>query len=151
MYRLIMVIGVVAAVCMAAGCGSSGDEATSAPLTKAQFIKQADAICTKATQEREAAADAWRKELPGGPAEAESKLEDGFREVIAPALKGQAEQLETLMAPEKDRAEVAHMVSTLSHASQMMEEEPKKALQSSVPQFEREAKAYGLKTCPRIL
>jgi hypothetical protein len=151
MYRLIMVIGAVAAIGLVAGCGSSGEEATSAPLTKAKFIKQADAICTKATREREAAAEAWRKELPGGSEEATKKLEDGLREVIAPALKTQAEELETLTPPESEKADVRQMIASLSQASQAMEEAPKKALQSRVPQFEHEASDYGLKSCSQAL
>src|SRR3954454_14053364 len=131
MYRLILAMGMAAATCFALGCGSSGSEATSAPLSKAQFIKQADGICAKAVKEREAAADSWRKELPGGAAEAEAKLEEGFKEVIAPALQQEAEELEALAAPEKDQNEVAKMLTTLSHAGQVIAQEgPRKALGS---------------------
>jgi hypothetical protein len=151
MYRLIMVIGAMAAICLAAGCGGSGEEATSAPLTKAQFIKQADAICAKAAKDREAASEAWSKERSASSAETAAELEEGLKEVVAPALKRQAEQLEALAAPASDRAEVAHMIDTLASASEAIEREPKQAFQSSIPQFEREAKAYGLKDCQRTI
>jgi hypothetical protein len=154
MYRLIMAVGVVAAICIAAGCGGSGgseEEAASAPLTKAQFIKQADAICANAVEDREAAAEAWRKEQPAGSAETPNEIEQGLKEVIAPALQQQAEDLEALAAPAEDRTEVAHMISTLASAGQMMEQEPKEAFQSSIPKFEREAKDYGLESCQRAV
>jgi hypothetical protein len=151
MDRLIMVVGAVMATCIAAGCGSSGEEASSVPLTKAQFIKQADAICAKAAKEREAAAEAWRKELPDLSAETVDEIEKGLKEVIAPALQQQAEELETLAAPAQDRDEVAQMISALAAVSKAMEQEPKWAFHSSIPQFEREAKDYGFKSCSRVL
>jgi hypothetical protein len=49
--RLILAIcGVLAIALVTAGCGG-GDDETTATLTKAQFIKQADGICSAAEDE----------------------------------------------------------------------------------------------------
>lgn len=152
MYRLIAVLGILAVICLVAGCGgSSGGEATSAVLTKAQFIKQADAICTKATKEREAAVNAWRSEY-SGQEEQEAHLKAGLKEVIAPHLQEEAEALKNLSPPQEDEATVARLIAALSTATKdLAKEEPEKALQSGIPGFEHDAAAYGLKVCPRVL
>jgi hypothetical protein len=152
MYRLIMILGIVAATGFALGCGSSSsEEATSAPLTKDQFIKQADTICKEIAKEREAAADAWRKEFPGGAEEAEAHLEDGFKEIVAPSWRKEAEELETLVPPKTDQAMVTRLIGILTSASKDMEngEAPKKVFAASLPQFEREAKSFGFRICSR--
>lgn len=150
MYRLIMAMGVAAAACFALGCGSSGSEATSAPLTKAQFIKQADAICSKFAKKREAEFDVWKEEFPGGIEEAQFHPDPGFKKIVAPSLQEEAEALEGLSAPAKDQAQVAQMTESLSKASEDIAAKGTAGLQrpSNMADFEEEAGAYGLEICP---
>jgi len=148
MYRLIMAIGMVAATCLVFGCGSAAEESSSTPLTKAQFIKQADQICAKSAKEREAAAASFIKALPGGAADAEAHLDEGVKQVVAPSMKEEATKLAALAAPENDVAEVSRMIENLSKASEVLAEDGSKGLSgSSLPAFEGEASAYGLKIC----
>jgi len=58
---VLAVVGAIVVAALVAGCGSdSGSNASattgsSAPLTKAQFVKQANAICLGGLKEKEAA------------------------------------------------------------------------------------------------
>jgi hypothetical protein len=150
MYRLTMAIGVVAAACLVIGCGSSGDEATSAPLTKAQFIKQADAICTKFAKKREVAFDVWKEEFAGGIEEAQFHPDAGFKEIVAPSLQQEAEALEALAAPAKDEKQMVQMTESLLKASEDIAANGTAGLRrpSNMADFEDEAEAYGLEVCP---
>jgi hypothetical protein len=134
--------------CGVAGCGSSGGDTVSAPLPKPQYVKQAEAICTKATEETRKAAAAWKKGFAGGAAEAEEHADDGLRKVLIPALEHEAEQLEALEPPAKDKAVVARFVANLSQAGAVLKEEGFDALpESGAIEFKTEAVAYGLKSC----
>ena len=148
MHRLIMALGVAVATCLALGCGGSESGTSSQPLTKTQFIKQANAICAKINQEGLADASAWKKSYPGGVAEAEANADDGLRTVIVPHMRRKAEELGALEPPAKDRAKVDRMVRNLSRASEMLDDEGFKALtRSGALEFRQEATAYGLKSC----
>lgn len=154
MYRLIMVIGVVAATCFALGCGSSSSEGTSAsetasaPLTKAQFIKQADAICKKVSRERSAAFVSWQEKLPPGAAETEAQSDKGIKEVIVPSIQRELEELKGLAPPEKDKAKISRIFEALSNVNKSFEEQGVKGIASrEISRFEQEAGDYGLKIC----
>jgi hypothetical protein len=148
MYRLI--VGIAATICLVSGCGSAAEVSTPTPLTKAQFIKQADRICAKSAKKRDAAAASFVEGLPGGPAEAEAHLEEGFRRVVAPSVRREAQELAALAPPKGDTAVVSRMIGNLAKAGRVLAEEGPKAMsRSGLPAFEREAAAYGLKICPK--
>ena len=89
--------------------------------------------------------------LVGGQEEANEHLEEGFQDVIAPSWSKEAEELEGLDPPETDQAMVARMIGILSDASHDLEEgdDPKKVLAARLPQFQREANAFGFNVCSR--
>lgn len=140
MYKLIMTLGVVAAVGFALGCGGGEDEATSASLTKAQFMKQANEICAKSKKEREAEIAAWEK-ARGTAGQGEPDI---AKEVLASSLRREAEELEALKPP----AGASQLIGRLARASEILAKKGGEAISSSgVEQFEAEAAAYGLKSC----
>ena len=148
MYRLIMAIGVVAVSCVAIGCGSSGDAATSAPLTKAQFIKRAGAICGRFQKERQADAARWLQEQAGGQTRAESHYDEGFKLIVAPSMRREAEELETLIAPGKDAVRLDRMVDNFVQASDAVADRGRQGLLAAgLKDFEREAEALRLPAC----
>jgi hypothetical protein len=148
MHRLIMAVGVAVATCLALGCGSSGSETTSAPLTKAEFIRQADAICAEINREEQAAAVAWKKEYPGGVTEAEAHPDEALRAVVVPYMQRKADELKALEPPAKDEAAVARMIDNLSQASKTLKEDGFESLpRSGALEFRQEAMDYGLKSC----
>jgi len=143
-FALVIAITVFVAV---GGCGS-GEEANSPRLTRSQFIEQADRICSKYAEERKAAAASWLKKLPGGPSEAEKRIDDALSEIVAPSMKQEAAALAALVPPEADAARISQMVGHLQTASKTVAEEGSKGLsRSDLPMFEKEATAYGLKVC----
>lgn len=151
MYWWISIATSIVAACLLASCGES-DGGTTAALSKAGYVKQAEAICTKVNREAEAAAAAWKKSFPGGVAEAEKHSNDGLRKVLIPALEREAEQLETLTPPSADEATVTAFVKDLAQASKALKQSGFKALPGSgAIDFKREAAAYGLKSCGRVL
>jgi hypothetical protein len=150
MYRVIVVIGLAAsAALLALGCGGGGEESSATPLTKAQFIKQADRICAKFTKKRNEAAASFLKDLPGGPAEAEAHFDQGLKQIVAPSMDTEAKELAALVAPEDDAAKVSRMIGNLSKASSVIAEKGSRGVRrSGLSSFESEASAYGLKICP---
>jgi hypothetical protein len=153
MHRLLsIVLGVVVASGLALGCGSGEDEATSAtPLTKAQFIERADAICTKESKRLQAEYDAWEKEIPGGLAGVRKNLDEVAEQIIAPSQVRKGEELESLAPPVEDEAEVARMLRILLEVARAAEREGMESFLSprSAP-LKREMEAYGFKICDAI-
>lgn len=151
MFRLIvMTVGVAVAIGFALGCGGE-DEAESAPLTKAEFIEQADAICAESAKELQADVAVWKEKFPK-PAEVEKNLDDGARQILAPSLQREAKELEALSPPAKDEAEVSRMIESLSKAGKAFAKEGEQAFsRPQTQQFEQEAAAYGLKACGSVL
>lgn len=149
MYRLMMAMGMVVAICMATGgCASSGDETTSARLTHAQFIKRADAICGKFQKSRQAKAARWAKEQPGGPSQVEANYDDGLKMIAAPSMREEAEELEGLSGPKKDTAELARMTKNFKRASKAVAAQGRQGLLAKeLKDFEREAEALKMAAC----
>lgn len=142
MHKAIVVIGIAAAACLVAGCGN-GDGTATAAVTKAQFLEQAEAICNEAREEAQNAAAAWEK--------AKNKkldLDTAFRQVIGPALKQEAEELQSLAAPEGDEARLARMFEDLSEVATAATGGSNSGSASSAARaFQQEAAAYGLEAC----
>jgi hypothetical protein len=145
MYRWIVAVGIGMATCLAIGCGGSD---AAAPLTKPQYRKQAEAICSRINKETEKAAAAWKEGFPGGVAEAEENPDNGLRKVLIPSIEREAGELEALEPPAKDKAIVAKFVGELARAPEVLAARGFKALpESGVIEFRQEASAYGLKSC----
>jgi hypothetical protein len=151
MYRFSFItFGVAVLVVFSLGCGSSGsgtnasatNSSSGGEVTKAQFIKQAEAICAKNAKERKAAIAAWEKES-SGPA----SIEEGLIEIIAPALTEEAAALRALDPPAGGQATVTEMIENLAGSSKKVEEG---STGPAIAKFLREAAAYGMKTCASL-
>jgi hypothetical protein len=140
-------VGVVALALIGAGCGSdsigSGD---SAAPTKAEFIKQGDAICQKANELEIARLKAL--EGPGGSAEADQEKQ--LRVVILPAVRKEAEEIGDLVPPEGDGGKVKAIVVAYEAALSEGEEDISTLLDGSSSKFTKAftlAQRYGFKIC----
>ena len=133
----------VGAVGLVLGCGSGEGEATSVPLTKAQFIKKAQAICDQVRNEAQDAA-ATREKAEGKPLD----IDVAFKKVVGPSLQREAAKLGALSAPEEDKAELAHMIENLAMGAAAYAT-GRASVQSisHIESFKNEAKAYGLQAC----
>lgn len=151
MQRLVTGMATLAA-CLILGCGSSGEEATATPLSKAQFQKQASAICTKFAKQRQAAAAAWLKEQSGGPTKAQSHYDEGFKEVVAPSMRQEAAELESIVPPDALAAQVERMIGGFRQASEAIAQKGTDGVtHPGLRSFEEESEALGIPNCPNPL
>lgn len=143
MHKPIIAIGILVAACLAASCGDSGEGTATAAVTKAEFVEQAEAICSKAQEEGGNSRITWEK--ANGE---ELGFERTVKLIIGPALVQEAKELRALTAPAKDQAKVTQMIDNLSKAAAGFTAEGSKAkAASSFETFESEAKAYALEGC----
>jgi hypothetical protein len=139
----------IAVAAFAAGCGSSSDStssSTTAALTKAEFIQQADAICTKGNK----ADDAAQKKAFGSGKPTQKEFEQFVTGALIPSVQGQISGVEALTPPAGDEATVKKMLDDSQAALDKLKSDPTLVLQQSSDPFAKsnqELKAYGLKVC----
>jgi hypothetical protein len=159
----------VAAMAMAvvvAGCGGGGDttggstaaaagsteESGGGPaLSKADFIKEADKICSEgeAAVEGELTEYVEKEGLESGKEPTEEQALEIASAVILPNLSKQAEGISALTPPEGDEGTIEDMVSSLETGVQEFEDDPEKLNEGNeaLESFGEEAGDYGLKAC----
>lgn len=135
------------AVGLGGGCGGGEEEAESAPLTKAQFVKEAEAICAESLKAREERIASWEEEGSADGMKGAALIR-AMGEAVAPSLRREAEELKTLAPPANDEAEVTRMIEALSDAVEALEEGDSKGAYRDIPRLERELASYGLDGCP---
>ena len=140
----ICLMAVLSLAAIVAGCGG-GESTASEPLTKAEFIKAADAICEKADEAQEAELAAYVKKNPKAEA---NKAEQTKLVAIAglPPVRTEIEELAELGVPEEAEALLGEMEKALEES----ESDPSSVLDSTDNPFtavEKEAAKFGFKAC----
>ncbi len=114
--RLLIPFAILAALgaLAIAGCGDDDETTTSgatgatgvagAPLTEAEFVSQANDICTTGDK----AINQAGNELFGGQQPTEAEVEQFANDVLIPSIQGQIDAIRALAAPE----EIANDVTT---------------------------------------
>jgi hypothetical protein len=128
---------VLAGTLAAVGCGGSGD---AAPLTRAQFIDQANAICSNSETERSTAT----REAAGDGEEAAPVTKAALQPV-----QQMAEELGDLGPPAGDEREVEAIIASFEKGIKKLEASSTD-LVSTIAAFERAdelADEYGLTSC----
>lgn len=161
---VLALFAVLALAAVVAGCGGGGssssstssasdngstDSAGEAP-TKAVFIKEADAVCSKAEDELVEEVKDFAKEngIPLGKEEpSEDQQAELFRAVILPNIGRQAEEIAALTPPEGDEGTIEDLTDTLSEEVAEAEEESGPPAEDTLAGATKMAKAYGLKSC----
>ncbi|HSC21326.1 MAG TPA: hypothetical protein VLC07_06320 [Solirubrobacterales bacterium] len=153
---VLAVLGVLVAATMLVGCGSdSGSNASATdeaavPLSKAQFVKQAEEICKRGVKKKDEAVSAGLKELAataqGAPTAQESaKL---VEEAVLPSYSDTVDQLSQLGAPKADEAKLEKLIGEYEKALKTVEADPAQAAKSNpFASADEAAKAYGLEEC----
>lgn len=148
-------VGLIAAF-LIAGCGGSGGTTTSQtpPLSKAAFIKAADAICEKADTVKYNQASAYRAKHEAelgrlSPVAAEEKL---IRLFGLPAIKRQIEEVRALGAPEGEEKKVEGILNGLEKALDEAKKDPyaiEGEYESTNPfhRIDKAARNYGFSVC----
>jgi hypothetical protein len=136
---------------LAVGCGGGDDPTTE--VTKAEFTKQANAICDEAKATRKPALDNLNKELQqiAKVRQVSEKMlrkvaDKMIHETMVPSLEDQLRHLEELGSPVADEATVSKMLQNLSDGTDEMEEDSSEFLVKGgkLLIFQEEAATYGL-------
>jgi hypothetical protein len=122
------IFAVAAALCLVAitGCGSSSEDT----LSKAEFEKQAAAICKKSEEERgKAIASVIENADPKGDQQAQQ--EQVIKKAM-PTYEEAAQQIEDLGAPEGQEEKVEALVEAMEEAADKSNADPHTAVASNV-------------------
>jgi len=134
-------IGVVAA-----GCGGGDDN-----LTKAEFLKQGNAICKKGNQQINKAAHETftKKKYPNGPPP-KSVQKKFATDTLIPTIQKEIDGVKALGAPKGDEAKVKAIVDSAQAALDKGKKDPTVLLSNGPGPFKQSnqlTKAYGLTAC----
>jgi hypothetical protein len=137
---------------LVAGCGGDDDATntattTAAPLTKAEFIRQADQICLSGDSRIEAAADDL---LAQGGEPPPSEVRRIARRIVVPGLEAEVQAIRALGAPAGDEAAVERILSATERGIAEIEADPESAIEGPTPGLRkagRLAREYGSAEC----
>jgi hypothetical protein len=146
--------GVLAIALLAAGCGGGDEETEStASLTKAQFIKQADGICKAGEEEIEVKFESFAKEhkLSDKTPPSHKESEEAANTILIPAIAGEVKEIRGLGAPSGESEQVDELLSSVEAALDGARKDPVKFIESEgegeFAKANRMAREYGLKVC----
>jgi hypothetical protein len=150
---IVLLAGVVAIAAIAAGCGSSSDDSTetTATLTKAEFIKQGDAICEKGSKQIEREAEEFAEENNVDTSKpTKEQQEEVITTVVVPSLQTQADELSELGAPSGEEGKSAAVIDALEAGVEELEDEPSLLPESGASPLDKAnelASEFGFKAC----
>ncbi len=142
----------LAAALIMSGCGGSDSS-----LTKAEFIKQADAICLKEQKVKAAALEAYLLKVGVGPGKPMTLAQAEYqtKKVLMPPIRSMAEQINDLGAPDGEEDKVEAILTGVEQAIETSEKEAETRRKTGKvgaynDPFEEVAKLsqrYGFNTC----
>jgi hypothetical protein len=156
-------MGVLAAAVFA-GCGSDSStnaaatdgasesttsEQSTGPLTKAEFVKEANKICRAGVEKKEEAVISVAKTATAsGKPPSPQAIEKVVEVVIFPTYQGILDDLAELEAPEADSAKVEQIIGKYSSDLEAAEAEPLKASKQNLFADANDmGEAFGLESC----
>jgi hypothetical protein len=139
----------LAVLAIGAGCGGGDDDS----LSKAEFVKQADAICTQKEAEKNKALEAGFQQAGKEGKKGKKVEEELVTDTALPPISEMTEELGDLGAPsgEEDKAEA--MVEAFEEEVEKIEGDPGSVLTGAGGEFAKAnklAKEMGLKVCSQI-
>jgi hypothetical protein len=149
--NLVLVLLVAAIAPLSAfGCGSNDDDGdTSAPLTKAAFLKKGNQICQKRLDEKDAAVKTAVKksqeEEEGTPSK--QRQEEVANDILT-TYQELTKELDELPPPENSEAKADDLVAELESGIEKAEANPLTLLRVNLfEEASQAARANGLETC----
>lgn len=141
----ILAMAVVAALLAVSGCGGGGD---STSVTKAQYVKQAEALCKKEEEKRfgELMAKGQKLEEEAKGKAISTKAKEEAFVTLVPSYEKMVDSLRALDKPEGDEEKLEAIYDAMDEAAQNMKQNPGTALVSEVAfsKANKLSKAYGL-------
>lgn len=150
---LVVALAAFAAIAMiVAGCGGGGDSTTdSSSLTKAEFLKQGNAVCAKGNKEIEEGFQEFEKENGlQNKQPTKAQLTEAIETIVLPAVRDQVEGIEALGAPSGEEAKVEAITDAAGEAAEEGEEDPASLTSEKADPFAEAnelANEYGLVKC----
>lgn len=151
---LIALLATVAATALVvAGCGGSSDSTgTTGSLTKAEFVKQGNAICAEGAKELEEGFEEFAKEhnFSENKQPTKAELTEASEEILIPGVRKQIEGIRDLGLPSEDGEEADEALEAAEKALEEGEEDPAAmATEDSGPfaKANKLAKEFGLTKC----
>jgi len=150
--RFIALLAALAALALIiAGCGGGSDSTeTTSSLTKAEFVKQGNAICAKGNEEIEEAFEEFGKEHGFSKEKEPSKaeLEEAVETVLIPKISKEIESIRALGPPDEEAEAV---LDAAEEALEKGEEDPKQFLKEEnagpFAKANKLSREYGLTKC----
>ncbi len=147
-----LITGLLAAALIWAGCGGGGDstEVTASSISKADFVKEADAACKKGEEAVQADFKTFLKENKNIQNPTETDYAGLVETVLVSNIEQEVEDIRALGAPSGDVDEVEAMLVAREEGIEEAEAQPKKAVQGNPAGFTKAGKLaqeYGLKVC----
>lgn len=141
-----ILISVLALAGVAAGCGD--DENTSS-LSKAEFVKQADAKCKKMNEAARNELGAYLQKNTNGEFPGPEEELELVTTIVAPLLQKQVDTLNELGIPEEDNGQIAKFVEEVERVAEEAEDDPKATVSGGAPFEKAEAlgKPLGFEHC----
>ena len=138
-----------------ASCGddedSSSDSSGSASISHAEFVREAERICIRASDNTLAEVGAYvkRQEQAGGGGQGQSDLQaEAVRDVILPSVESQIDEIRALDAPSGDEEQVKGFLKALEDAVDVAREKPlTPRANAAFSRVNRVGRAYGLERC----
>ncbi len=149
LYGGLMLVAVLSVGLVLAACGSSNDNSTSttAALTKAEFLKQGNAICKKGSQQINQAA---KKAFPKNQKPTAGADKTFATDTVIPNVQGQITAVGALGPPKGDEAKVNAIVTAAQADLDKAKADPTVLFQNNSNPFAKSnklANAYGLTVC----
>jgi hypothetical protein len=133
---------------VAAGCGSSSDTTEStASISKAEFVKQADSICATTEKQNEKEFNEFFEEEGVSKNKPPSKemQEQAIQAVAIPSLSSQLEEIRALGFPDQESESI---LESAEEDLAEVEEKPSALFsQNTFKETNKKARAYGLVVC----
>jgi hypothetical protein len=147
----LLAVGLATVVALA-GCGGSGSaDTTAAAISKAEFIKKADAICAKGQKRSQSELNAFAKENNASGAKEPTTAEwaEIGTQILVPALQRQLDEVRQLGSPAKDEEQIDEYLDQSEEAIEKLEEDPGEAKSPSklLADAHKTIKGYGFKVC----
>jgi hypothetical protein len=146
--RIALVGAVLAFALIVVGCGDDDDTSTVA-LTKAQFVKEGNAICKAGNEEINSEFEKFADEnnVNQRKQPTDAQLEEIAEEFLLPSISEQIEEVRALGAPEGEEDAVNAFLDNAEAEVEEIEGDPSLLAEDTFVEVNKEARALGLTAC----
>jgi len=143
MRRFLLLVLSLALVTVSVGCGGGPK-----PIPKEEYLKRADVICKKGSDDLRAKSEAAFKDIKQGEKPTPAQIAEFVRNTVVPLLRSQVNQLRKLPPPEKLKSEAAAIYKELDKGLDELAKDPTKLTTTNVFSKANDlAKKNGLVVC----